>query len=450
MASGVSGSRADRFMNKAWLEALFEWRAVRWLAGAAFMARAAGWAVVGRPYRALVDVCWVARVSNVAPWRGLAESIVFRIVDRVKRTGRNPVIDWYRADGASRECAHLFSLTGRGSADLLRDLIVLKSPSDREKGVILLKYARTFSAVVALLDLERLMDRYQFVLEPCWAGYCDPALLLFVTASQPVVVQCFTHSDHEFVRRLGYPMIPVRLGPADWVDADAFDLPQVPEKQFDLVMVANWAPHKRHALLFKALQSLGDRDVRVLLVGFPWADRSADDVRREVAAFPNDRVSVRIVEQVPHAELARLLRQCKVFVFLSKKEGDNKALVEAMFAGVPAIVYDRTVGGASSRINAATGVLAAERELPEKIRYMLDHHMEFSPRQWALEHTGAKVATRLVDNALREAALRSGGDYRSGIVEKINAPNLAYKVASDRERFRADYDFALSCRLAAR
>ena len=436
-------------MSRTFVEALFEWRIVRWLAGFAMLGRASCWVLLRRPYRAFVDVCWVARVPAVAPWSDLAQLLVLRVMSRVQRSGRNPLIDWYRHDAASRDCADLFSLTGRGTADLFRDLIVLKSPSIEEKGVILLKYARTFSAVAALFDLDRLMGRYRFVLEPCWAGYCDPALLLFVTRTDPVVVQCFTDADRQFMQRVGFPILPVSLGPADWVDAKAFDLPAVSEKPFDLVMVANWAAHKRHALLFEVLQKLRDRDVSVLLVGFPWANRTSDDVRREIAEFPNNRVRVEIVEQIPHGELARLLRQCKAFVFLSKKEGDNKALVEAMFSDVPAIVFDRSVGGATSRINESTGILASEEELPAKIEFMLDHYQEFSPRRWALEHTGSIVATRVVDQALSRAASVTGEAYRTGIVEKTNAPNLAYRISTDRERFREDYEFVLSCRRRA-
>jgi len=160
-------------------------------------------------------------------------------------------------------------------------------------------------------------------------------------------------------------------------------------------------------------------------------------------------VTLTIEEQVPHSELAKLLQQCKVFLFLSKKEGDNKALVEAMFADVPAIVYERTIGGASSRINAATGALASDKDLPEAIRYMLDHREQFAPRRWALEHTGSEVATRVVDDALRAAATRSGQAYTTAIVEKINAPNLAYREPSSRARFQADYDFIFSCRRKA-
>jgi glycosyltransferase involved in cell wall biosynthesis len=156
-------------------------------------------------------------------------------------------------------------------------------------------------------------------------------------------------------------------------------------------------------------------------------------------------VQVEIVESVPHERVSELVSQAKVFVFLSLKEGDNKALVEAMFCNVPSIVYAHSVGGARSRINAQTGVLADDDELAAQIRHMLDQREKFSPRAWALAHTGSASATRILDEALRGALTATGGAYTRGIVEKTNAPNLTYRDPGDRERFEADYAFIRSC-----
>ena len=116
-----------------------------------------------------------------------------------------------------------------------------------------------------------------------------------------------------------------------------------------------------------------------------------------------------------------------------------------MFSGVPAIVYDRSIGGATSRINPQTGILSSDDELAEKICFMLDHYREFRPRAWALAHTGSPIATRVVDDALRESTLESGACYGEGIVEKTNTPNLAYRNPEFRARFKADYEFIASC-----
>lgn len=432
-------------MMRAWIERLFEWRLVRWLAATAFLARGAILLLLGRRYRAINDFCWIARVSRVAPLQRIARARIDRELEVARRTGRNPLVAAYLASSLSRRCAATFSLAGTGPNDLFRDLIVLKASSPDEKGVILLKYARTFEAVVALLDFDRLLARYTFVLEPCWAGYCDPALLMHFAPGHPVVVQCFTAEDLAFVESIGPPFVPVSLGPADWVSADIFKETAPQAKTYDLVMVANWGAHKRHAELFRALSRINERKVRVLLVGFPWAGRTAADIRREASAIAGPRIEIEIVEQISQVELARYLSQCKAFVFLSRKEGDNKALVEAMFADVPAIVYEHSIGGAVSRINPATGVLSSDEELADKIRFMLDHYREFGPRAWALEHTGSPIATRVVDDALRRAAAEYGGRYSRGIVEKTNTPNLAYRKLEQRATFQADYEFITSC-----
>jgi glycosyltransferase involved in cell wall biosynthesis len=420
----------------------------RWL-GFALLARAAWYRLARKPLRAFSDYCRVVRIAGSRFPGRMARRHVDALIDAVRGTKSNGLIADYRADPLSERLAMSYSLVGPGPHDLFRDLMVLKSATPREKGVILLKYARTFSATVALLDVNRLVERYRFVLEPCWAGYCDPALLMFFTPGHPVLVQCFTDEDLEFVRSVGEPFVPLRQGPADWVDASIFEPPAEIDKPYDLVMVANWGRHKRHATLFKALGQVRERPVRVLLIGFPWAGRSADDVRREAAACgPN--VTVQVIEKLPQAELARYVTRSKVFVFLSKKEGDNKALVEAMFANVPAIVYRHSVGGARSRVNEFTGVLADDDELPATIRFMLDHYRDFAPRQWATDNTGSRAATRILDAALRQVARAQGEPYEHSIVEKTNAPNLAYHDREDRARFAGDYEFILQCLRYAR
>jgi glycosyltransferase involved in cell wall biosynthesis len=432
-------------MTGALTQTLADFALARWVLGLALLARAGFYALLRKPYRAINDYCTVVRVSNSKVLTTFAREHVDALIESARRTGKNPLPSDYLADPASTALARSYALGGEGPHDLFRDLIVLKIATPEEKGVILLKYARTFSAAVALLDVPRLQERYRFVLEPCWAGYCDPALLMFFTPGHPVLVQCFTDEDRALIDEMGEPFVPLRLGPADWVDASVFEPQPIGERPYDLVMVANWGSHKRHAALFKALRSIKDRQIRVLLIGFPWAGRTADDIRAEAAALCGGNITVEVVEKLPQAELARYVARAKAFVFLTKKEGDNKALVEAMFADVPAIVYRDTVGGARRRINESTGILSTDDELPANIRHMLDHYADFSPRRWAIDHTGSSVATRVLDGALALVARKGGEAYEQSIVEKTNAPNLAYKNPRDRERFAADYEFIVQC-----
>jgi glycosyltransferase involved in cell wall biosynthesis len=431
-------------MNRAYLEALFNIGVFRWAAAVTFAIRGSLFLVVGNCYRGMNDLCWVSRVAGVAPLKNLADTFIRRMIERVERGGKNILVDSYLSDKASCACASLYSLSGLGPRDIFRDLIVLKSSSPDEKGIILLKYARTFEAVIALFHLPKLLDRYLFVLEPCWAGYCDTSILMFIAPGHPVIVQCFTEEDYRFIASIGAPLVPIRLGPADWVDADLFSNVQSEDKAYDLVMVANWEPHKRHAQLFRALSKINHRKIRVLLVGFQLGGRTADDIKREAEVIRNPLIKIDILENLPAQEVARHLGQCKVFVFLSRKEGDNKALVEAMFVGVPAIVFDKTIGGARARINPATGMLASDEELSDKIVYMLDHYEEFSPRTWAFQHTGSSVATQVLNDLIHRTVIESGGRFTQNIVEKTNAPNLGYKNPTQRNLFEKDYEFILS------
>jgi glycosyltransferase involved in cell wall biosynthesis len=429
-------------------EQLFELWPVRLILAVVFLCR--GWLRLRRRqlYRGLGDLCWVLRVSRIPTLQRLARREIFARIPDLRRRP-SPLVESYLADPASTDCASLYALTGKGSHDLFRDVIVLKKATVDEKGVILLKYARTFDAVVAMFDLDRLMEQYRFVLEPCWAGYADPSLLMYLTANQPVFVQCFTEEDFTFVRDVGEPFVPLRLGPADWVDADVFAPVEGVGKDYDLVMVANWAPHKRHAQLFRALRDIHDVDVRVLLIGFPWGGRTAEDIRREAASIGNPRVHVDVIESVPPGDVAKHVSRCKAFVFLSRKEGDNKALVEALFTDVPAIVYANTIGGAGSRINQSTGMFATDAELPATIRFMLSHYADFTPRAWVKAHSGSAVATSVLNDAIKRAVIAQGGRFGEGLVEKTNAPNLTYKDPRARLKFQADYEFILSCRRGA-
>jgi hypothetical protein len=193
------------------------------------------------------------------------------------------------------------------------------------------------------------------------------------------------------------------------------------------------------------LKDTGLPEVRVLLAGFSWAGRTSEDVIREARELGGPNIKLTVVENLSQKEHARYLAKSKLFVFLAKKEGDNKALVEAMFANVPALVYRDTKGGAPGRINTSTGMLSSDAELPAAIRHMLTHHQDFQPRSWALENSGSTIATHVLEKALRHEARSAGSTFSGSLAEKVNSPNLAYRTPSDRSKFQRDYDFIVSC-----
>ena len=150
-----------------------------------------------------------------------------------------------------------------------------------------------------------------------------------------------------------------------------------------------------------------------------------------MARYDLRHVRIEIKKGLQAHEVANCLERSKVFLLLSEKEGSNRAIVEALFCDVPAILYENFVGGAKNKINAQTGVLSSFEELHKKIDYMLDHYENFTPRTWALAHTGSRNATRVLNNVLKDIAKRRGEQWTIDIVEKVNNPNFSYKRNND-------------------
>jgi glycosyltransferase involved in cell wall biosynthesis len=401
---------------------------VRVLLGAFFVGRGAVLLWYDR-FRGVRDFCWVYRVSGISFLRSISYRVVRRFVFD-KRGGPNPLVEAFLQSSACDQTIRRFLHGNASAATVFRDVMVLKVPREQERGVLLLKYTAKFDLFVALFDLDRIRSDYYIVLEPCWAGYCDPSILMFLSSRYDVIVQSPEPSDFEFIERLDGNLIPVSLGASDWVDPELFAAPQAgAPRDFDLVMVANWGRHKNHRKLFEALHTVMHRPLSVLLIGFEHGGRTAADVTRDFHRRHLDGIALEVRERLSASEVASHLRRSKVFLLLSEKEGSNKAVVEAFFSDVPAIVYRGLIGGARTKINPMTGMLSSFEELAESIDEMIERHGQFSPRRWAHAHSGSRNATAELSRVLRSIAEARGERWTVDIVEKVNNPNLSYKLA---------------------
>lgn len=248
---------------------LFKFWLVRFIVGGFFLCR--GLLRMRRdPYKGVTDLCWVCRVSDVGLLKRIAWGMVKNFVEP-HRYGENPLKVAFLKSSAAKSCKDRFLSKDSDWALLYRDFLILKAPSKNEKGVLALEYTEKFDLFIALFDLERIMRDYYIVLEPCWAGYCDPSILMFLSNQSDVIVQCPEETDFTFIASLKSNLVPIRLGSSDWIDADLFS-PKAAggPKEYDLIMVANWGRHKNHRYLFRALSRLKHRSISVLLVGMDW------------------------------------------------------------------------------------------------------------------------------------------------------------------------------------
>lgn len=418
------------------VEYLFELALVRAVVGGLLLARGGLFLLLGNVYKASADYCWVYRVSDVGLLRAVSFPVIKRIVNAGSETGQNLIRNSFLKSKEALRARAQYSLSGEGSLDLMRDVIVLKEKAGDEKGVILIKYTPTFDAFLSFFDVEKVLRDYYIVLEMSWSGACDPSILMFISARNHVIIQVPEKEDFDFITNLRANLLPISLGSGDWVDSDTFVFDSSVEKEYDVIMVANWGSYKRHKELFGALAKVKSRPISVLLVGFEWGGRTKDDILTEMSKYDLEHVSVEFKEKIPPDEVRKCLNASKVFVLLSKKEGGNKAMVEGFFSNVPAIVYENNKGGNIEKINGWTGVLSSYEDLPDKIVYVLENRERFSPRSWALENTGSRIATARLNEFLKALVEANKEKWTSDIVEKINIPNLSYRHGAHKNKTR--------------
>ena len=323
------------------------------------------------------------------------------------------------------------------------NLIILKpfDPETGERGVILVMYGEAMASFAATFDLGALAHRYTIVLETSGWGYQDARFFLYLGSDLDVVIQSPRIQDFAFIEELQTNLAPVRVGSGEWVDPQTFR-PRAPDCQpvFDAVMVAAWDPLKRHELLFEAIARLKQersRPIRLALIGYSlgWTRRPIEDLLNKYGLTGD----CTIFEQIPHAEVSRIVSESRVSLLLSRQEGSNRSVYESMFCGTPVIVYREHRGINLDNVNERTGLLADDHELSGAIGRIIDHPEAFDPRGWALENIGFENATTKLNQALKRVAETRGLPWTRDIVAKRNAPNLRYAVPGLYQDFAAEY-----------
>jgi len=324
------------------------------------------------------------------------------------------------------------------------DLIILKPYNEAtgERGVIMLMYSEAILATAAIYDLGALASRYMFVIEPSWWGYQDARFLLYLGSDLDVLIQSPRRADFEFVADLETNLVPIQVGAGEWGDPSVFCPRAVgQEATYDAVMVAAWDPLKRHEVFFRAAAQFKQEHGRALQIGLVGYELgwNREDIARLLRQYGLER-DCAIFEDIPHAEVARIVADSKVSLLLSHREGANRAIYESMFCGTPIIVYRHQCGVNLDHVNAATGLLADEHGLCGAIKHVIDNPNDFDPRGWALENAGYANATRKINDALREMTLARGLEWTENIAAKKSAPNLRYAEAGLYKQFESEYE----------
>ncbi len=293
-----------------------------------------------------------------------------------------------------------------------------------EKGVVLLKFNSTIRDFPLFVDMERFSEDYFLVIEPSWTGLFLDEILQYTKFKFPIWVLSAYEKDYELLAAMQSNLIPVRLGPCDWVDPQITESVLTPEKKYDIVFNSNWASWKRHQVLFSALKTI-DQPLKVALIGVEWEGRTKRDIEN-LAHYYGVASLLDIHERIPFSEVLRITAESKCAILLSLKEGSNRALAEAMMCDVPVILLEEHIGGIRKNVTTETGLLTSEKNLCGAINNMLENHKNFTARKWAVNNASCFVSTKTLNTAIKEYAQNNNQSWNKDIWARANSPEPQY------------------------
>lgn len=325
---------------------------------------------------------------------------------------------------------------------LAGNVIVMKSPHGNEKGVVLVHFIPHFQSFMAAFDVQKVSKSFRIVLAPSWYLYPLPYWGMFSALHDPPLVSCFDDDVAVAMKACGTLLVPVSIGPQDWVDTNVFrPLPGV-EKDFDVVMVASFQRLKRHRLLFDAMRKIRPRRLRVALVGATW-ERTREEFDKEITDY-GVQDDCTVFQGLSSAQVNELLNRSKVKVLLSKMEGGNRAVMEALAANTPCLIYEGLIGRRD--LTRMSGLYTSDRELPEKLLYMVDKHEQFRARECLLSRSGTQKTTEKLNAAVRARAEAMGEQWTRDIVGKLHTyTGLGYLSEADAAATQSGREVLRQC-----
>ncbi len=323
----------------------------------------------------------------------------------------------------------------------IRKGIILKKPvSQEERGVLYLSFEDHWLRLLRYADLEKLHRRYHLILAPTWS---PPHDLPFLVARRmwpgPLFHILSAFDDIKAYPRFADNLVSIPLISSNWVNPDLFKVDEQIEKEFDIVMLANFATYKRHWLLFKVLRKMSP-DIKVLLLGRGWEGRSAETILGEARAFGvEDRITLR--EGLSDEEMVRSLRSAKVGVIFSGNEGACVAVVETMFWDIPMGLFADAIVGSRAFVNETTGMLFNHRDVHKQLAQFIDNYHRYHPRKWVMENAVSAVySNRILNEHVRESCLGRGEPWTKDLLPLHWRPNPVYLHEEDNGVMRDGYE----------
>jgi glycosyltransferase involved in cell wall biosynthesis len=307
--------------------------------------------------------------------------------------------------------------TVEGRPALSHGLIVKPPVSDREKGVLVVWVEYNLAALLSSSRLEEILRSYRIVFSTSWSP--PDFSLIWALSGEPGAEFCIIPSnpkDEEWINGIAQPLTILPFFASHWI-ADDPDAPPIDraERSYDLCVVANWAPFKRHWLLFRALRSL-PANLKIALIGQPESGYTVEHVQELAAAFGIVQ-EIEWFNRLPAEEVRKIQADSRIGLMLSKREGSCLAIAESLLADSPAGVLRDAHIGSREFINESTGMLLREERLAEDLATLMADAAagRFRPREWARREIEATVSSSRLERILRDLAESKGEEWTVGI-----------------------------------
>jgi hypothetical protein len=328
----------------------------------------------------------------------------------------------------------------RGQSQLTRSLVLKEPGAGGERGVLLVQFEYNWYRLAKHPEVLRtLASTYDVLWGTSWSPTDYGLLETLLGMTEGAFYVLPSHANEGAKLETFHPRIhcPPVLSACDWVDSSRFAPKPFSERRTDVLMVANWAPFKRHHALFAALRDL-PAELRVTLIGQPEGKYTADHIRAMMRDFGVPQ-QVQIFESLPLAEVAAHQCDTKVALILSMREGSCVAAVEAMFAGAALGLQEGSHVGAMQYVNPHTGGIISHRHAARDLEALLQKAGALDPRRWAQENISSEGSWLRLNADMAEHAKCRGLPWIGDLVPFHWSPYPTHRNREDRERLRRSH-----------
>ena len=325
-------------------------------------------------------------------------------------------------------------------------ITVLKEPQGEEKGALIINYSYYFPLFLRFFDIKRVANKFNIILEPSWAGFCEENILAYTLVDAPIFLQVYEKRDKQFIEKLDSNIIPIEVGPSWFINHNNFVPPTSGERDIDLLMVAAWAKFKRHGAFFKAITPLvkSNPRLKIVLVGYP-VDMSKEQIL-ELATLHKVDHNIEVFEWITPQEVSALQKRAKVNVLWSKFEGNNRAIIEGMFCGTPVIMRKgHNYGEEYDFINPQTGDFADEDNFESVYERIVSRVNEMSPNSYVMQNRNCQVGTRIMSDTIKSYELSQGRPWRIDLDIKVNDLHGMAYLERDENFYASSYLVLKDC-----